>query len=135
MSFFFFFFLLGMIFQPEISVLITSRHQHLVSCHTRKFVRFLRTVVVDQAFLRVEYVWVCVGPVFHQVPSSLQQTPLYCDKVKEAVEREILQNIAAHDMTSSRLNAPSDASPDSETPTETLTPSPGVKKHKGMSAH
>ncbi len=93
----------------------------------------LRAVVVDQAFLRVEYVWVCVGPVFHQVPSSLQQTPLYCDKVKEAVEREILQNIAAHDMTSSRLNAPSAASPDSETPTETLTPSPGVKKHKGMS--
>jgi hypothetical protein len=133
MSFFFFFFLLGMIFQPEISVLITSRYQHLVSCHTRKFVRFLRIVVVDQAFLRVEYVWVRVGPVIHQVPSSLQQTPLYCDKVKEAVEREILQNIAAHDMTSSRLNAPSDASPDSETPTETLTPSPGVKKHKGMS--
>ncbi|CAM6030301.1 unnamed protein product [Sphagnum balticum] len=66
------------------------------------------------------------------VPSSLQQT---CDKVKEALEREILQNIAAHDMTSSRLNAPSDASPDSETPTDTLTPSPGVKKHKGMSAH
>jgi len=47
MSFFFFFFLLGMISQPEISVLITSRYQHLVSCHTRKFVRFLRTVVVD----------------------------------------------------------------------------------------
>ncbi|CAM6035155.1 unnamed protein product [Sphagnum compactum] len=67
------------------------------------------------------------------VPSSLQQTPLCCDKVKEAVEREILQNIAAHDMTSRRLSAPSAASPDSETPTETLTPSPGVKKHKGMS--
>lgn len=56
------------------------------------------------------------GTCVHQVPSSLQQTPLYCDKVKEAVEREILQNIAAHDMTSSRLNAPSAASPDSETP-------------------